>query len=93
MSTKYNDYPFAEVLARCKELTEEGHTIYQKWTCDVCGDRVTANTPNALTEVGHHEDCCGLTNIKSKGCNYMLVMRNVTLEQAADVIMRKIKDD
>jgi hypothetical protein len=70
---KYKDYPIDECARVAAQYIKEGARVYQKWTCDGCGDRVTANQPNHWTELGHHEDCGHITNIKAKGCNYMLV--------------------
>jgi hypothetical protein len=70
---KYKDFPFDECMAAAKQLALDGALVHQKWTCDGCGDRVTANHPNTWTEFGHHEDCGHVTNIRKNGCNYMII--------------------
>jgi hypothetical protein len=67
------DFPLDECVAAAKEYVAEGALVFQKWTCDHCGERVTANAPNTFTEMGHHEDCGHWTNIRRKGCNYKLI--------------------
>ena len=69
---KYNDYPLDVCIASVKRIlaTSPGTVIYQKWTCAKCGDRVTGNTPNGMFELGHHEECGHVTNIRASGCNY-----------------------
>lgn len=75
---EYNDYPLAEVCKTAEKLAKAGALVYQKWTCERCGERVTANNPNIFTELGHHEEkgdgkpCGCVTNIKVKGCNYVV---------------------
>jgi hypothetical protein len=66
-----SDLPFDECCKRAEAATKRGMTIFQKWTCDGCGDRVTANTPNKFTTQGLHEDCGFITDIKKKGCGFM----------------------
>ena len=70
---KYNDHPLVECAKRADQLIRAGATIYQKWTCNKCGDRVTANNPNVFTTLGYHEGCGCTTNILERGCNYMVI--------------------
>jgi hypothetical protein len=67
---KHKDYPLTECLEAMNKLVLKGATVYQKWTCERCGDRVTANNPNTITAHGHHEDCGHVTDLTIKGCNY-----------------------
>jgi len=70
----YKNYPI-ETCARTIEgilRQHPGSAIYQKWTCDGCGRRITGNTPNKLFEFGHCEDCGHTTDLKRTGCNYTL---------------------
>jgi predicted molibdopterin-dependent oxidoreductase YjgC len=68
------DYPLPEIRAACERLVNDGAIIFQKWTCGGCGKRVTANTPNTITEKGHHEECGYITDMTKTGCNYLLGM-------------------
>lgn len=73
-----SDHPFEEVINKANELIKQGHTLYQKWTCDACQDRVTTTEPNTFYTSGRHEDCkvdnMKVTDIRGKGCNYLLIM-------------------
>lgn len=77
---QYKDHPIEECLERALPFIEKGATVYQKWTCARCGERVTANNPNTFTELGHHEEkadgtACGyVTDIRKTGCNWALHM-------------------
>lgn len=71
---KPNDYPLQECADAAEKLIDKGWLVFQKWTCDKCGDRVTANTPNTFTTLGHHEACGFITDITKTGCNYMIIM-------------------
>lgn len=70
----YNDFPFDEVLAQVQEHIRKGHTIFQKFTCDTCGQRLTMEMPNKLYYEGNCDNCGDTTNIKERGCNYLLMM-------------------
>lgn len=67
-----SDYPLAEVAKTIEKLIENGHVIYQKFTCAVCGARLTMEEPNTLFTSGTCE--CGYTT-PIKKCNYLLVMK------------------
>ena len=56
-----------------------GATVYQKWTCEKCGDRVSANEPNKFTTMGHHEkEGCGhITDMRKTGWGFRLEIRRV----------------
>ena len=74
---KYNDYPLEECRRVADRLARAGCSIYQKWTCGKCGERVTANLANHWTEQGHHEEraddkpCGFVTDLRKTGCNYL----------------------
>jgi len=83
MTVKFNDHPLHECAETAGKLIEAGCTIYQKWTCEKCGDRVTANEANHWTTHGHHEQredgspCGHITDLRIKGCNYMVTADTV----------------
>lgn len=91
--TTHKDYPLTEIVAKCLTLTAQGHTVYQKWTCGGCKKRIGSENPNVLTEKGQCEECGHITNIKETGCNYLLVMRNVSLTEVAKTIMDRVAKD
>jgi hypothetical protein len=77
--TDVRDFPFAECCKGAERMVQDGATVYQKWTCVRCGERVTANNPNSFTTFGRHEEkadgqpCGGVTDIQKTGCNYRAV--------------------
>ena len=76
------DYPLEELEPEMRRLIdEEGAAVYQKWTCDACGERVTAGTPNQLTTHGRHDECPVqdgyITDLRVKGGNYMVIRMHV----------------
>jgi len=68
----FKNYSLEECAhAIAKLLEEHPHAaVYQKWTCEKCGDRVTGNERNKLFWFGHHEECDHTTDIRKTGCNY-----------------------
>ena len=67
------DYPFDEICSAVKKFLDKGITVHQKWTCDYCGARNTMEEPNKMFTSGACEDCGKVTNIKKRGCNYLLM--------------------
>jgi len=72
---KYNDYPFEDIVKAAEQVIADGGTVYQKFTCAGCGNRLTCDNPNTFTEMGTCDNCPAITNIKAQGCNYMAVYR------------------
>lgn len=68
------DCPLPEVVSQCRKLIADGGIIFQKWTCGKCGARVQANTPNQITEKGHHEECGHISDLTKTGCGFILAM-------------------
>lgn len=73
MIAKPPDFPLSDIAAECEREIADGGFILQKWTCDGCGERVTATNVNTLTHAGHCQNCNHVTNLDERGCNYMLV--------------------
>jgi len=71
---KYNDYPWDSVLEQAKQVISEGGLVYQKFTCSGCGNRLTVDSPNTFFTLGTCDNCSVTTDIKEKGCNYMVVL-------------------
>jgi transcription elongation factor Elf1 len=67
-------YPFDEVAIDAEERVRAGHTIHQQFECEHCGVKQTMAEENQMFTTGKCEECGGITNIRSKGCNYLLVM-------------------
>jgi hypothetical protein len=72
---EYNDYPLEECADAAGELIEQGHEVYQKFTCEKCGSRQTCDVPNVFYTSGKCEECSHITDMKKKGCNYLAVMK------------------
>jgi len=75
--------PFAEVQRQADAFVRKGGKIYQTWRCLFCGETVIANTSNYWTELGHHESCGHITNLRERGCDF------VGIASATIVPMRK----
>ncbi len=71
----YRDFPLLECMTAAETLITGGDTVFQKWTCAKCGERVTANAENTFTARGSHDDCGGETDLVQSGCNYMVIRR------------------
>lgn len=74
------DHPFHEVIHDARALIAKGAVLYQKWTCELCGERVAMlDQPNVFYATATHADCpinsMHVTNIEANGCNYLLVQR------------------
>lgn len=69
---QYNDYPIEECVATADKYIAKGMFAYQKFTCDHCGSRQTMGEPNTFFTSGTCEACGKTTDLKKKGCNYLL---------------------
>lgn len=67
------DFPFEKVIKRANELACGGLTVYQKFTCDKCKQRLTMPIANAFYETGSCDRCGHVTDIKKRGCNYTVM--------------------
>jgi len=63
--------PFKEVVANAKRKIDDGWTIYQQFNCAHCGAKQTMDNPNVFFTSGRCEECQGVTDIRSNGCNFM----------------------
>jgi Zn finger protein HypA/HybF involved in hydrogenase expression len=66
------DFPFMDVVQGAQDAMMAGATIYQKFTCFHCGSRQTMSEPNKMFIHGICEECGKETNIKLRGCNYLV---------------------
>jgi hypothetical protein len=48
-------------------------------------------TPNVVHKTGTCDQCGAVTDIEKQGCNYLLEMRNATLEEALNA-GKEVKD-
>lgn len=70
---KYNDYPIAECAKEADKIIAMGGKVYQKFTCEACGQRLTVDTPNVFYLTGSCDQCGHITDLTVKGCNYLIV--------------------
>jgi len=84
------DHPWDVIIANVAAHIKNGHICYQKWTCAGCKQRLGSEDPNVFTELGRCEHCGHVTNIKEQGCNYLLMMRNQSLQDVAEYLGRKV---
>jgi len=73
MEVTYNDHPFDEVAKAAAEKIKQGFTVHQKFTCAGCGNRLTIDEPNVFHELGSCDNCKTITNIRKRGCNFLLI--------------------
>jgi len=73
MTEEAPDFPFDDVAKTAREWIEKGGTVYQKFTCDGCGKRLTIDEPNKFYTKGRCDSCPAITDIRAKGCNYLLI--------------------
>ena len=57
------DFPINECRARADVAIGRGFTIYQKFTCAQCGNRLTMDVPNAFFTTGGCDRCGHVTDI------------------------------
>ena len=70
-----SETPWAEVVRQVEELAKDNHIqIYQKWTCQGCGNRLMIDEPNILYRTGSCDLCGTVTDIVTAGCGYLLKM-------------------
>jgi hypothetical protein len=70
-----HDFAFAEVVKKAVDLMDRGFEVHQKYSCAGCGTRLTIEEPNVFHEFGTCDKCEALTDIRRRGCNYMVVAR------------------
>ncbi|HEY7417410.1 MAG TPA: hypothetical protein VH593_19660 [Ktedonobacteraceae bacterium] len=70
---KYQDFPLAECANMANKYIAGGAKVYQKFTCEKCGARLTIDQPNTFYESADCDRCGAVTDIKKNGCNYMMV--------------------
>lgn len=79
-STKARNRPFKDIVALAEDWASKGAVVYQKWTCGLCGERITADAPNTFTTEGLHTEredgqhCGHITNLEADGCGLVVVL-------------------
>jgi hypothetical protein len=67
------DDPLEAAIAKANEAIRAGFTVYQKFTCAGCGQRLTIEEPNTFHRAGTCDRCPALTNIERTGCGFLAV--------------------
>lgn len=67
------DHDFRAVVASAAERIAAGATVFQKFTCGNCGNRLTMDVPNTFFMRGTCDKCGHETDIEAQGHNYLLV--------------------
>lgn len=71
-----SDFPFEAVVRKAAELMDQGFEVHQKFTCAGCGNRLTMAQKNTFFEQGTCDHCDVMTDIRRRGCNYMIIVAN-----------------
>ena len=66
---RYKDHPIRECMEMADEILAKGGTIFQKFTCAGCGERLTMDTPDTFFASGTCDKCDTVTKITQ--CNFM----------------------
>jgi hypothetical protein len=67
------DHPFDDCAVGAEEVVKRGGTIFQKFSCRGCGNRLTMDVPNKFFTEGSCDQCGVVTNIRETGCNFLAV--------------------
>jgi len=72
---KYNDYPFEEIAEDAGKILaqDKNASVYQKFSCENCGSRQTIDEPNRFYTLGKCEECSHVTDLRRRGCNFMVM--------------------
>lgn len=77
MNEEVLNHPFYEVVGKATDLIKRGATVYQKFTCGGCGNRLTMDVANTFYKTGTCDNCEYVTNIEEAGCNYLIMFEAV----------------
>lgn len=69
---KHNDYPIEECATAMQPFLDAGCHFHQKFSCEKCGSRQTIAKADQWFATGACEECGHITDIRKRGCNYML---------------------
>lgn len=74
--TEYKDYPIKDCQKKADEILRMNpHArIYQKFSCENCGERLGIDDPNVFYATGQCDKCGHVTDLEKRGCNYMVVI-------------------
>lgn len=70
----YHDLPIKEAVERAKLWIEKKFLVFQKFTCENCGNRLTIEEPNKFFEFGTCDKCGHTTKIEKCGFSIMTII-------------------
>jgi hypothetical protein len=70
------DHPLEDLVESANRIIDKGGIVYQKWTCEACGERAAGTEPNVFHTSMVHQDCPVDPNhiTKTPTGNYVAVM-------------------
>jgi hypothetical protein len=72
--SKMKVYPFGDVCRQAAKYMRDPHArVHQQFNCAGCGVKQTMSDPNHFFDTGRCEECGHVTNIRHRGCNYMVM--------------------
>ena len=71
----YNNYPLHECIRAAEELVAHGAVVHQKYSCEKCDARLAIPEPNTFHDTGSCDRCGHVTNIRLRGCNYLVIRK------------------
>jgi NAD-dependent SIR2 family protein deacetylase len=71
-----HDHDFHKVAGSMQYHIEHGAMVYQKFTCQHCGNRLAFDVPDKMYTKGECDRCGGVTDIMENGSNFLLVYKN-----------------
>lgn len=86
MIKSFENFPFHEVVTGARKRMADGWTIFQKFSCEKCMQRLTMPEPNIFFTIGNCDKCGHVTDILASGCNIMAV-RSSDPSKLADLII------
>ena len=72
--TEFRDWSLAACIKKAAMYTEQGYDVFQKFSCEKCGQRNTSTESNSFPAVGKCE-CGHETDLQKRGCNYVIKRR------------------
>lgn len=67
MKDKYNDIPLEKAVEKASVWISKGFTVFQKFTCENCGNRLTIEEANKFFTSGSCDKCGHVTQIEKCG--------------------------
>jgi len=71
MKHSKHDYPIEECAKTAADAINGGYTIYQRFSCERCGQRLTMDVPNQFFRSGACDKCGHTSDITH--CNYTAI--------------------